>query len=289
MSGPERKAPDDQLLEDFLEGRSPTSRAWREAMRGESAPPELDDAVLGMAREEIRAAATRPPSRDRFRDRRWPFALAAVLVLSFSTLLTIVQDPVAHKDAMMVPQDVAPSGTVVLPETSVPAAATVPAERRAMAIEAAPKPTPAPRKAEAATAKPLAPAAPAESQADVMSQSGAGAAPEAESLAAPAPPPPAPAAAPVIQEQREQAAPQAQMRAAPEAEMRRRAASSSDFLGAAKLKREEAGPVIAAAQLDRIRRMLAEGHEDEAREALEAWRKQWPEQEVPADLLRLLD
>ncbi len=301
MSGPERKAPDDKLLEDFLEGRSPASRAWREAMRGESAPPELDDAVLGMAREEIKTAAARPASRDRFRDRRWPFALAAVLVLSFSTLLTIVQDPVAHKDAMMVAPDVVPTEAVILPEAAAPvAAAEVQAEaQQRQAFEAERKSMQAQRRMEDRPAKPssapaAADAAPSPgSYADAVQEpaaSAASAGAEAEALSAPAPaaapavPPPPPA--PVMEESRE-AAP-AELKAAPAAELRRRVLSS-DSLGAAKLKRESAVPEAALAELERIRRMLVEGREDEARRALEAWRKDWPERPVPADLQRLLD
>ncbi len=292
MSGPERKALDEKLLEDFLEGRSPASRAWREAMRGESAPPELDDKVLGMAREEIQAAAARAPSRDRFRDRRWPFALAAVLVLSFSTLLTIVQDPVAHKDAMMVAPDAAPADAVILPEASAPVAAPAALEPQMQAREARPQAAQATRRAEASLAKPssAAEAAGSGSDADAMQEPGASAAsaaPEAEVMAAPAmaPAAPPPAPAPVMEESRD-AAP-AELKAVPAAEMRRRALLS-ESLGAAKLKRESAEPA-AAAELERIRRMLAEGQEEEARQALDAWRKNWPERPVPADLQRLLD
>ncbi|MDM4771668.1 hypothetical protein [Solimonas sp. SE-A11] len=295
MSGPERKAPDDKLLEDFLEGRSPASRAWREARHGESAPPELDDKILGMAREEIQAAAARPPSRDRFRDRRWPFALAAVLVLSFSTLLTILQDPVAHKDAMMVAPDVAPADAVVLPEAAAPVAADEVQERRMQAIEAERQSMQAKRRMEERPAKPsAAPAAAAEapgsgSYADAMHEPAA-AGGEAEAPSAPAPaaapaaPPPAPA--PVMEESRE--ATPAKLQAAPAAEMRRRALTA-DYLGAAKLKGESAEPGAALVELERIRRMLAEGREDEARRALQTWRQDWPERPVPADLQRLLD
>jgi hypothetical protein len=297
MSGPERQAPDDKLLEDFLEGRSPASRAWREAMRDEAAPPEMDEAVLGMARRDIEAAAARPPSRDRFRDRRWPFALAAVLVLSFSTLLTIVQDPVAYKEAMMAPPAAAPSAAVVLPEVAPQAADALPAQPR----EAAPL-----RRAEPLPARPAAPkSAMSAGSADAMHDRAEAATPPEAPAAATAPAPPPPAAAPAMEEFREEAP--AELESAPSREMLRQHAAPPSFMGAAKLKREaaesdaadrEASERRAAddrgvqadaadAELARIRRLLAEGREAEARQALAAWRRNWPQRPVPEDLQRL--
>jgi len=281
MSGPERHAPDDKLLEDFLEGRSPASRAWREAARGESAPPEMDGAVLGMARREIEEAAARPPSRDRFRDRRWPFALAAVLVLSFSTLLTIVQDPVAHKDAMMVTPDAAPAATVVLPEAAAPSAvgaSSQPAPVREPVP--APKPQAFPASPDAAMSAGSAEARRDRAAADAPSG------PEAAAMAMPAAPPAAP---PAMEESRQ--AEQDELKAARRApEMLRQRAAPPAFAGAAKLEREEPDSEAAAAtEIERIRRLLAEGREEEARQALADWRKQWPERPVPEDLQRLAD
>jgi hypothetical protein len=64
--------PDDRELDEFLAGRSPLSRAWREDGLPE-APPQLDAKVLETAREELRRA--RAPRRLL----RWdgPLALAA--------------------------------------------------------------------------------------------------------------------------------------------------------------------------------------------------------------------
>lgn len=284
MSGPERQAPDDKLLEDFLDGRSPASRAWREAMRGESAPPEMEGAVLDMARREIEEAAARPPSRDRFRDRRWPFALAAVLVLSFSTLLTIVQDPAAHKDAMMAAPDAAPAAAVVLPEAAAPVAVEAPPQP-APVREAAPAPKP-----QAFPARPSSPAsAMSAGSADALRDRAAADAPsgpEAAAMAMPAPPPAAPSAT----EESRQAEPDELKAARRTPEMLQQRAAPPAFAGAAKLEREEAESEAAAATgLERIRRLLAEGHEEQARQALAAWRRQWPERPVPEDLKRLAD
>jgi len=66
--------PDDRELEQYLKGNSPLSRRYREAS-GETAPPELDEAILAQAR---RAARPRPPGINRWLT---PLALAASVLL----------------------------------------------------------------------------------------------------------------------------------------------------------------------------------------------------------------
>jgi len=70
----ERKGPDDRELEQYLKGESPLSRRYREAS-AETAPPELDEAILARARAELRR---KPAGLN-----RWlaPVALAASVVL----------------------------------------------------------------------------------------------------------------------------------------------------------------------------------------------------------------
>lgn len=77
MTEHEPKAPDDRELDEFLSGRGPLSRAWKEGAPQEAAPPELDAPVLAAAREELRRA------RPRRRLLRWdsPLALAASMFL----------------------------------------------------------------------------------------------------------------------------------------------------------------------------------------------------------------
>lgn len=87
----EHNKPDDAELDEFLAGRSRIGAAYREASKQDGAPPELDAAILSMARE---AVAT--PVRRRS---RWiqPMALAATLALSLGVLLNIWRDPVARQ------------------------------------------------------------------------------------------------------------------------------------------------------------------------------------------------
>lgn len=83
----ERLPPDDSELEDFLAGRHPVGRAYREGSENEGAPPELDAAILAAAREAVRTPVVRRP--------RWvqPVALAATLVLGVSVLMNLWRDP----------------------------------------------------------------------------------------------------------------------------------------------------------------------------------------------------
>jgi hypothetical protein len=74
MTDKQRPTPDDRELVQYLQGDSKLSRQYREAS-GETAPPELDDAILAQARSELRR---RPRGIN-----RWlaPVALAASVML----------------------------------------------------------------------------------------------------------------------------------------------------------------------------------------------------------------
>jgi hypothetical protein len=98
----ERKPPDDRELEDFLAGLHPVGKAYREASKGQGAPPELDAAILGAAREAVqtRRAVTRRP--------RWvqPVAVAATLALSLGILMNLWRDPVTREQMAPTAADV---------------------------------------------------------------------------------------------------------------------------------------------------------------------------------------
>lgn len=94
----EPQEPDDRELEDFLSGKSPISRAYREAGAEDRAPLELDASILAAAREANReAAAPRATRRP-----RWirPLAFAATFVLSVSVLFNVYRDPGLRWQAM---------------------------------------------------------------------------------------------------------------------------------------------------------------------------------------------
>jgi hypothetical protein len=76
--------PDDRELEQYLEGNSKLSRRYREAS-AESAPPELDDAILARARAETKR---KPPSLNRILA---PVALAASVVLGVNLAWNLYQ------------------------------------------------------------------------------------------------------------------------------------------------------------------------------------------------------
>jgi hypothetical protein len=79
-----RPTPDDRELDQYLQGDSKLSRRYREAS-GETAPPELDDAILAQARSELRR---RPHGIN-----RWlaPTALAASVMLGINLAWNVYQ------------------------------------------------------------------------------------------------------------------------------------------------------------------------------------------------------
>lgn len=95
----ERKVPDDHELEDFLAGRHPVGRAYREVSEHQTAPRELDAAILRMACEE---ASTVRDTKSVRRRPRWikPLAVAATLALSLGVLMNIWREPALRKQAV---------------------------------------------------------------------------------------------------------------------------------------------------------------------------------------------
>jgi len=264
MSGPERQAPDgtpdDQLLDDFLAGRSPVGKAYRDAAH-ESTPPALDEAVLREAHEQmLQPPAAVTPNQDHFRDRRWPFALAAVLVLSFSTLM-LLREEQAKEQATILPPAVAPE--------AVPAEMSAPsAEPQADAVSR-PRPEVLQRRESApAAAPPPPPALRAQSKAEAPAAA-------MEREAAPAPQPAA--AAPAFDDE------VVDQPAAGAAKSRAAAGMAAD--SAEERKQNAEAP---EAWLQRIRELQAQGREAEARRELQAWREAYPEAVVPEDLRGLL-
>lgn len=187
MSGPDPHLPDDRELEDFLTGRGPHARRYREAAN-ESAPPSLDAAILDQARMAVPAPKPRA--------RRWqlPVSLAATVVLGIGLASRVQREaelPPEIAAAPVVQEVQAPAVAMAEIESAARAAATVPVppavstapvetERR----EAHAQPKREVARAQAARAA----VAAAEPQA---SDHAAGGAP-AVAAAPPPPPPPAP-------------------------------------------------------------------------------------------------
>lgn len=145
----ENQKPDDSELEQFMAGDSRLSGAYRH-LQQETAPAELDQAVLRMARQAV--AAPRPA--------RWrlPLALAASVLLSLSTVWMMRQDRVARSEAFL------DESGVTLPPALMRDAPAVrqQAPMQNLQPQAAPavsREKPAKQK-RAAAAKPAAPAAP---------------------------------------------------------------------------------------------------------------------------------
>lgn len=92
----ESQLPDEQELQRFLGGDSEVSRAYREAVQAERAPPELDAVIAEMAQREL-LLARRP------RSLRWarPMALAATLLLSLGLLMSLWRDPPSQGKVLM--------------------------------------------------------------------------------------------------------------------------------------------------------------------------------------------
>jgi hypothetical protein len=263
MSGPESDQQQERRLEDFLAGRDAIHRVYREAAT-ESSPPELDLKLLREAREAVAAVPTVAP-RSAFRGQRWRYSLAAVLVLSFSTLLVMQQDPAVQREVMMQAPSLPPPAPVI-PESMdappPPAAAAV--EEDAASVGAAPRlqkqaaPSAAPARDAGAAAQRRRESAPLE--AELLRDRDAPAA-----AAAPA----APAAAAEASEDR-------QAREDLEAKSERGSATGAAM--------PAAEPPEAERWLQRIRELLADGRRAEARRELADYRRRYPQLPLPPDL-----
>lgn len=300
--------PDDRELEDFLAGRHPLSRAYRDAAQQEGAPPELDADILAAARD----AARQPIPRRR---PRWlqPMAFAATLALGVAALLQL-----RHEPAVQAPLEVSVRAPASNPEAAKPLAAPLPqtpaSERRDRAEQPAPKaedeevsgdaPLRRPQVAGGASVPPIgAPSsAPAAAGAPVPAPSG-------DAVPDPAAPPPLPAAeASESEARRYSAVPAPGSAQATERELMQsrgedasRARRRVQLEEAAKASPEPLaspgvdGQLGAAAQDEfepgspqdwfaRIRARLREDDPSAARALLRDFRKAYPEEALPPDL-----
>ena len=128
--------PDDRELEQYLKGDSPLSRRYRDAS-AESAPPELDEAILAQARAELR--------RKPVGINRWlaPVALAASVVLGVNLAWNVYQvqpmpgdvpsssDKVSRDEGFVPspPPAAEPPAEPVAPRANAPAAPAEPVQR----------------------------------------------------------------------------------------------------------------------------------------------------------------
>lgn len=279
MSG---RKPDDQLLEDFLAGKGEVSRAYRDGQKQSgksSAPAQLDDAVLKMAREELDGTAR---SVRKSMGWQWPVAVAATMVLSFSVLLSIKEDRVASSKALL---DVAP---VEAPPQSVEPIAVPEAPPPAMKDERAARPEPKPRRT------PEAPPTVASDAPKSAAMASGAVAPQAQALKKQM----------VIQEQ--DGALDEQKRQENQRQMRQPRADSealAEQRERGKMEAAEAGgaPSFAAAPaaydsaespsakdwLMRIRKLRGDKKLEEARKELQAFQRSYPEFKLPDDLKTL--
>lgn len=271
-SDPQRD--EDRELESWLEGRHPLGQAYREAA-GESAPPDLDAAILRAARET--AGATRPIRRRP----RWvqPLALAATLVLGVAVLLQLDRQAGDH-----LPQAIAPPPSGPAPVEAPREMAAAPAPEVADTV---PPPPPTPREPETRMRRSVV---------------------AAESQASPPPAQPAPvvaskpAPAPDVERKAMASAPGPAY--APKPEMARREALAADLPMASPPRPAAAAPApqalagAAASALsdaeqerlpvpewiERIRARLQIGDEEGVRVLLREFREQHPQADLPADL-----
>ncbi|HSO07065.1 MAG TPA: tetratricopeptide repeat protein [Pelomicrobium sp.] len=270
-------------LDDYLEGESALTRAYRDAARAEP-PPALD--------AEIRAAAANAVTTRRSGLERWrvPLAVAAALVVSVTVALLVEREPPPPgappaADEYSAPPPRAPEPKASEAEAPQPRDAEAPAtaagEARTKSEAAAPmreQRAPAAQRPEGSAPPPATTAEPAAPSV----QQGPPAA------AAPAPAPTAPKAV------QEGAAPSAPMSApsgraeekafgdaAAESAKRQRAAPAASGLA------KEAPAPEPEAWIERIRALAREGRTVEARDELRRFLRAYPDHPVPDDLAAL--
>lgn len=205
----ERKPPDDRELDDFLAGKHPVGRAYREVSEHETAPRELDDAILRMAREHAapKADAVTPRRRPRWVQ---PVALAATLALSLSVLINIWREPSLRQQAVPIEQG---GEEAMAGSASAPAPAPAPAPsvgalsssvqpRKPEPVAEPPPAAGAAKALESRRAEPFPRVAAERDSDDALADtvSPSAVAPRGDAAMAPAPPPPPPpATAPAAQ------------------------------------------------------------------------------------------
>lgn len=301
----ERPTPDDHDLDDFLHGSSRIGAAYREAARQDSAPRELDAAILDIARQAVSTPVRRHP--------RWiqPLALAATLVLSLGVLLNIWSDPAARRQLSPLAESamdtaidsVTPSpieseaggparveeqknlAPEVRESAQAPRAEAPPElrKKKEVAAEILAPPPPPPAMADKAaplgslSAKPAAPE-PAKPQepAAANAEVGAGSGPAAESSDMIAPSPSQDARRDEASSERDRAAKQ---RSAPAAASAAEQAAPAQAPAAA--RREDLAP---EQWIDRMRARLAQGDEAGTREAMKEFREAYPDFVLPDEL-----
>lgn len=293
----ERKVPDDRELEDFLAGKHPVGRAYRETSENQTAPRELDDAILRMAREH--ASRSMPEAGVPIRRRpRWlqPLAVAATLALSLGVLMNIWRDP-SLRDQVAPEHEAAPAAMAPTPPAPETAPSTAHAEAPMVPSEAAeastasearraaPRPSPPPA-LESPRAQPLpkekARAAEPERDdalADRVSPSAVG--PRAGGTMAPtAPPPPPPAASAFADE----AAPVQEKKEiqAEEREQAQKALAAEAAAAQSQSSRQE--PETAEMLIERARAAIARDDHEAARRVVAELRRRFPDAPLPEDL-----
>lgn len=286
----DRKLPDDRELEDFLAGKHPVGRAYREASENQTAPRELDDAILRMAREHAAQskAETVAPIRRR---PRWlqPLAVAATFALSLGVLMNIWRDP-SLRDQVAPEHEVAPAATAPTPpkpeippstaevEAPIVQSEAADAPTASEARRAAPRPSPPPA-AEAPLAQPFPKekaraAEPDRDDAltDRVSPSAVG--PRAGGTMAPtAPPPSADEAAPVQEKKEIQAE---------EREPAHKAAAADAAAAQSLSSRQE--PETPEVLIERARAAIARDDVEAARRLVAELRRRFPDAPLPEDL-----
>lgn len=298
--------PDDRELEEFLAGRGPLSRAWREGEQA-GAPPELDSKVLELARAELRRSRPR-------RLLRWdgPLALAAstLVVLGLAWLtqsrLAPAREEARERVAAVAPMPAAPAASpsadqpqreaqekaLDLPESS---------GREPAAMAAKPAPAPAKRAASpqgraetqglAAQAPPV--ASPVPEQAAPAADAAAAAEQDRAALPMSAPPPPPlPAAAPFPASPPQAASLNAPAASAAGAQAARAKAAADPCASTRRAAAQrQAAPEArgdGAAWLEQIRGLRDAGAVEPARAELACFTARNPRVQVPEDLRPLL-
>lgn len=280
MSDPQK--PDDHELEDFISGKSDVSHAYHSGP-APSVPPELDAAILNLARAQVQKPAVRPSFARRA---RVPLALAATVLLGFGMINLMREDKAVREVAMLPPPAAPASVPMVMDEAAVAERSSV---ERSLKKESAagarakerphrdaPAQKPAAKDEAAITTQPAPAAAPRPSPAMSM---GAVAPIEQENKVV------APTTA-AESDRRDNAAPKAKMSRqelmmAPAREPA--GAASSDAL----TKAQPLPPESATDWLARIRKLRDQPNLPAAREQLEAFKKAYPHYPLPEDVKSL--